>query len=871
MVKPTPISASTISSGAKCVEPANPSELLEAAKDESPGFFSTYTQRSLSDNLTAKLPPALRQPSQNLPYIDYENLEGYKLPGLKVISHKRESETRLSLERGTRATAAGLGSLVSLGATLGLFYSGAKTISAVSNGGDQDDANQASANSFGIAAIAGLGNSLAQENVNWGIGSAGMGFLGKYLDTPLGLSLFSIFDGINAIGMGQVKLRDQKNVIAMQNSIFDTPSLEKFKFLKQYEYAIRNFFQKLSSPRGWKQIATSEPYDLYYAAGGGLLTGGMALGVTSLFSKWMSESVKSLLYIPYSLTSFLNLWALGKDGLVTKERVNTYNDVKPIEKKTTIIEGWAKIVASPVIALNYAMLGLKGFGIDVFGSGECVAKSLRQFGVGIAYIGFAAQSGVKLLNPDQWGPKVKNIVEVILNPQTVTEYLMSLIKNANGKGENAEGKKDYSSISDYFYPRLMSDEFAVVFDKVLKTSRFKQLNDRHLTGLPSEMAPDRDKLKRGPHSIRAGTLACNVVDAAVNNNPQYSYLFNPAVRLGIKITSLLHDNGHADLPRCHLAETAFPMAKDANDHLSIQGLAPGSELANAITAGCIEQYGEKEGKDIAEKAINYAIAILGHNSIEVEAVNPQTGKPEKKIIDYRYKQLTDMADYMRSKGSDYPVSFNLAAWDKEQYEHYADQIAVFEDNDGKVKFGFTEEGAITTFKHLYYRLLFNAFLNSHPVTLAVEAAYKTGARQTNATLDEVYKMSDEELDTRASQSVRQVHAKSRQVIRNVLGGSKAYAGYGPKDTIYVVVNDGAGKQQAYEFMDYFHNILRTKNPDVYNTMKHMVDVVSNPTLLEVILNIDPGYKDDSLKTSEPNTEEPHVLPFEQPQQLKRTG
>ncbi len=846
MANSASISAPNVSTGAKCADSlSTKNRLLEATNDESEVFFSTYAERCrLHDNEKYKLPPPLRKPTSSSPYVDYDDLTGYSMPGMKVISHKKESMKKLKFERGMRATASGLGSVLSLGATLGLFYSGAKTVGAMFSGNDQEDANKVSANSFALTAIAGAGNALAQENVNWGLGSVGMGFLGRYLDKPAGLALFSIFDGLNAIGMGQVKLRDQKNVIPLDNSIFDKPGLKNLQFLKQYEYAVKNFFQKLFSPRGWKEIKTSAPYDLYYAAGGGLISGGAALGVASMFSKWMSDSAKSLLYLPYSLTSLVNLVALGRDGAITKQKVVDYNDLKPIERKATILEGWAKLIASPIIALNYVALAAKGVGFDVMGSSETVSSLFRRLGVATAYVGFAAQSGIKLLNPDDWGPKVKHIVEVLLNPKIVTKYLMGLINQT--KEKELEENANHLEGSDYFYPGLMRDEFANIFDKIINTTQFKQLDERHLTGLPSEMAMDRASLKRGRHSIRVGKIGAGTADSIIENNQQHSHLFDdPAVRLGMKLAPLIHDVGHSFLPRCHLAETAFPMRKDENDHLSMESLNEGSEIYNAVVEGCIEKYGEEKGRDIAIRGIKNAIAILGHNSIKVEAVNPETGQSEEKVMDYRYKQLTDMADYMRSKGSDYPVSFNMPAWGKDEYEHYSDQVRVFEDKNGKIKFGFTEEGAITTFKHVYYRLLFNAFLNSHPVTLAVESAYKSGARQTGANLPEVYKMSDYELDGRTSGSVEKIHAKSRQVIRNVFGGSKAYAGYGPKDTIYVV-RDRNGKQETYEFLDYFHKVLKNENPEAYDSMKRMVDVVTDPTLLEVILNLDPDAFTDEI-------------------------
>ncbi len=823
--------------GGECAYSDRERRLLRVLDNEEQVIWRTYGPRREENNF---LPPPLKRGNS----IDYEDLTGFELPGLKVTSHKKVSPSRLGAERTMRAAACGAGSVLSVGATLGLFYSGFKTLTAVLRGSDQEEANNASAKSFALTAAAGVGTALAQENVNWGAGALGMGLMGKYLDTPIGLAAFSIFDGLNAIGMGQVKLRDNKNINGTsKNSIFNNTNLSFLKplkpFLEIHEYSIRKFWNTFTSARGLKNTLSLEPYDLYCAAGGGLLSGGALLGAASAFSGFMGEKAKSLLYIPYSLTSLVNLVALGRDGNVIKKRADKYNDMKPIENKSTKIEGWAKMIASPVIALNYLLLGLKGVGVNFLGDSENVAKSLRQFGVGIAYVGFAAQSGVKFLIPDHWGPKIKNVFDVVLNPKEVVNYLMGIVSKVSER-ETRIARADYKGTSDFFYPILQKDEHCDLYEELINTPFFQNLKTRHLTGLPNEMALDRAALDRFTHSIRVGALACIHADRIRENNPDYSYLYNdPAFSLSMKLASLLHDTGHSKLPRCHLSETTYPMAKDANDHFSIESLDKNSNSGfyDIILSYCRKLYGQN-GDEIAERVIKNIKNILGHKPMQVKTNDSDAGVSREEEFMWSYKPATDAADYMRSKGSDFPSSFGVEHWGEDQYKHFADQRVIFRDKMNRLRVGYSEEGAIDAFKQLYLRLIFNAFLNSHPVTLSTEAAYKYGARHVvpEMTLDRLSTLSDRELDELAVKFVGHSDDDPTQVNRNVFGGSKAYAGYGPKDTIYVVNN---GK--VTEFLDYYETVIKTECPDIYEKMKYMVDVLTNPSMVELRLKFDPSY------------------------------
>lgn len=782
-------------------------------------FARAYAERQQGNS---NLPPNLNLNSLEKGVLGYENLTGFKGEGYEITTHTEVPQKKLESDINLRKVAAGTSTVLSLATTVGLALSAKKLFSSAFGGGDEDEAHRITRNTFALGAIAGIANAASHENLNWGLGSLGMGLLGSNIDKPLGLALFSIFDGLNAMGMGEVNRRDKKNIMAITHSIFDKSILKKFEFLKPYENAIVSFLKRFTTKQGWRKTFSDEPYELFQSAGGGLILGGGLLGIASLFSKKMSEAVKSFLYFPYALTSLVNVIALGRDGAVLKERAHLINGRKPIETRMMDVEGLAKFIASPIIAINFGFLGFKGLGIDFLGMGEKVAMMFRLLGVATAYIGFAAQSAVKFAVPDKFGPKFKTIVEVILNPLLIVKNHLKNISGQDGKRVELL----HSHESNFYKPILTNHKFSKLFEKVMNTPRFKSMAHRSLTSLYTDFAPERSTLNRLVHSIRVGAIVALYYSIAREVNPHFAeFLNNDEIEAGTILGGLLHDNGHADLPRCHLAETSVYGLN--NDELSIKGILPGTELYKAIVECYIEEYGEVEGKAKADRVAKIARDVIAHDH------------PLSKL--YKW---ADFCEYGRAKGSDYHTSFEkFPYWTKEDYEWLASQVVLYKDKNGDMKMGFTEEGGIAAFKQIYYRALFNGFVNYHPSLLTTDNGYKFGIQRSNLTVDQVFHMTESEFDLCSLRGAEECDSKSVQISRNTTGGeADAYCGWGEKEKFSCVKTDSKGNV-IYEklFTDHIEDSIRKSNPALYAVLKPMVHLLTIPNMLEMRSHIDPEY------------------------------
>ena len=811
-----------------------------------------------------KLPANLNKEKLEQGIIHYDDLTGHKGNGIAIVSHKHISTSQLNIEKKLRVGATVTAIAASGAAFASLLDSGKKLLSATIGNGNLDDAYHSVGNAMSIGAIAGIANSASHENWNWGIGSAGMGIFGRFLDKPWGLALFSMFDGLNALGMGEVNCRDKKNITAMPNSIFNYPKLKFLSFLQPHEQAVKSFWTRFTSIKGWKKIFTDEPYAIFQSAAGGLFSGSALLGTASVFSSKMSDSMKSLCYLPYSLTSLVNIIALGRDGMIGKKRASIIDGRKPAETALMKAEGWFKSIAAPILGLNYGLLGLNSIGLKLNGMAEHLAMAMRTFGVGIAYLGFASQSGIKFAVPDMFGPKFKEVLKIIINPKIIMKKFKEMIAGVNAKKEELP-KHD----SDTFEPVINNDKFGELLNRVSNTKKFKRLKYRSLTGLPNEAALDRALLNRYIHSRRVGAIGVmffnsllkNTTDSALSgltDSALSSLLEDEDTEAGFKLACLSHDNGHEPLPRSHLAETAIHGLD--NDELSYAGLCEGSEIYDEVvkyytekyeqtiknnpemTKEYIKKYGKEGGKAQAEVVLEIAKKVIGH----------------KHELSKVYK-WADFCEYGRANGSDYSSSFNFPTWEKEDYQHFADQRILFKDSNGKTQAGFTEEGAVLAFKQIYYRLIFNAILNYHPRVLAAEAAYKAGIQNANITQKQVFGMTEDQFDDTAVKGANDFKSSSRIKIRNVLGGEKAYCGYSPKEKIYVVTKDQNGNQKVTEFTEHLEKIIKQKDSDLYKTIKPMADILTTPTLIELDITIDP----DALMNEE--NDEPIILKFNQPQ------
>lgn len=777
-------------------------------------FENNYAKKR---NEILELPPSLNSEKLKIGLLQYDNLQGYNQAGVQVLSHRYVDESTLKMQRSMRVGATVTAVGFCLASAIGLIYSGSKLLlHSLFNRGDLDEAYSSTAKAFTVGSVAGIANSASHENLNWGIGAAGMGLLSRFINKPWGLALFSVFDGLNAMGMGEVNCRDKKNVMASPRSIFNKPALSVFKFLMPYEQAVKTFWNRLTTPRGWNKIFSDEPYAVFQSAGGGLIAGGGILGIASAFSGFMSDKVKQLFYLPYSITSLLNILALGRDGVAVNYRAKNMDGRKPGENKMMKIEGWGKLTASFPLALNYFVLGLKGIGLDFNGVSEHISMALRTFGVAIAYAGFAAQSAIKFFVPDLFGPKSKEVIKVLLDQNVVMDKYKKMFDDIS---ENKGHRANEQHQSDIFEPVINNDKYAELLNAVSNTETFEILKHKSLTGLPSLGFMNRAYLNRYIHSRRVCSLGIIFFDNLLKatTDPEFKkYLLEHEE--AFKLASLTHDNGHSKLPRCHLAEDAIYGLN--NDELSVDGLKEGSDIYNTVINYYLEnanKLGIENPQEHAENVLTLTRKIIGLKH------------PLSKL--YKW---ADFCEYGRSRGGDYSTAFDFSAWTKEDYEEFAQTRRMFIDENENIQIGFNEAGAITAFKQIYYRLIFNAYLNQHPVVVSRETAYKVGIQNSNLTSKEVFGMSEPDFDAKADNGIRNYNNSSVIKNRYVFGGEKAYCGYGPKEKIYVVKENNAGKPEVYEFLDYVERVLKFSNPEAYACLNPMIKALANnPTQIEL--------------------------------------
>lgn len=807
--------------------------LKESTNEGLTAFLGGYEVRASKDK---SLPRNLIKSELQKGRLQYHNLTGYKGYGFEIISDSVVSPQRLKFERTLRKGGTVVAVLTSLSSTFGLFISSFKQVRNIIGFNDDDSTFSSVRNSFLLGSIAGIANAFSHENLNWGIGAAGMGALGQYLDRPWGLALFSIFDGLNAMGMGEVKCRNKKNQKATFKSIFDNAKLKSFAFLRPYEDAIKLFLNRHSSKAGWEKNLTDEPYAVFESAGGGLLLGGGILGIASIFSKFMSDSVKSFLYVPYSLTAMLNLVALGRDGLVTFKRAHKRGDRDPIETNMMFVEGVTKAASAPVIALNYAVLGLKGLGVSFGGFAEKIAMSLRLLGVGISYIGFAGQAAAKFAYHDAFGPFIRRNIKAYLNPKLIMD---EHIRNADLVSQQSSNIAE--NISDKYINFINNDQNSELYNSIINHPLFQNLKLKSQTSLFNFMAPDRIFKNRFYHSLRVGAITNLNYERLKNtykDDPFFSSFLNDEVReLGVKIGGLCHDIGYNKMPRSHLFEATIHGAD--NDEFSIAELEKGTPIYTVVESYLIKKYGDEVGKKKAEEVTKVARNVIGCND------------PLTKVF-----KLSDSGEYLRAPGGDYSSSFkDFKSWSPDDYSWLADQIRLYKDGDD-IKLAFTEEGGIVAFKQIYYRALFNAVLNFHKVTLIRENAFKFGVQQVkDLTLAKAMKLYEKELDQIALAGAKQFKGSIRKHDRQIFGGETAYAGWNPRDRIKIL---DASRNKVLDMIlgegnaineGYLETVLKQKLPDQYPVLSKMAYMLMNPAQYDLELIFDSSYSNDVQLTN----------------------
>lgn len=739
---------------------------------------------------------------------EYRDLNGLKTEGYEVISHKRIPETTLKLQRYGRVGATVGAVILNAVAAVGLLYSGAKLFFNTITNNDVDDSYKSLGNAYSASAVAGALTGAAHESPEWALGNIGMGMFSRYLENIWGLAGFSLSEGLASIGMGKVRYRDNKNVYAVKNSIFNSPTFSGFSFLMPIEQAVITFVKRFVTLGDWKRVKTEEPYSLFQTAGGGLISAGGVLGLSSLFKNKMSEKLQSFFYLPYSIFSLLNLAAFYRDGDVVLTRAKDFGSKKAGETYSMRMEGYLKRVASPLLALNNFFLALKGIGIDTSGGVMYnLAMAVRSWGAAVAFLAFKAQSLIKFFKPDMFGPQFKEVIKIKLNPIKEAGRLFSHL-------EQIETHRPPMHVSDKFDAIIYDgdNEQRDILHTLINTKTFQSLKYKTQIGLPSPSQPgenNRHYLERFSHSKRVCAIAILIYNSLLKNTKDEKLKSNLLDHKdSFKIAALLHDIGH--IARSHLAEKA--VKGHNNDEYTIDILKdPNSDICQSIT----NYYGREKG----EKIIKQVRDIIGKWSPLFKAF---------KIADY--------TEYLRC--GDFSSISGFPRWSLDEVKEYVDTVRLFTDKNGELRVGFTEKGAIITFINLYDRKIFNDSYNQTPLHDVEEIPYLLGLDAADVSSDEVKKMTEEQVDNAVKEGIKSISGSNFQFrIKHVTGGETAYSGYSrndPERKIYIVFDND---HEPMEFIDYLEKVVKNKDKALYMELLPRVVELTTPKEIDVTVNV----------------------------------
>ena len=718
--------------------------------------------------------------------LEYKPLEGVSLPGIQFVRHKKESESTLVWERRGRIIATASSVALSILASAGLFYSGTKLIvSTLLGNGNADEAFESLGSAYTKSSLAGVLTGVAHESPAWALGNLGMGIFSRYLHNVSGLSGFMFSDGLASIGMGQVRYREKGNAFTIQKSIFNNSALSFLGFLKPLEQSIQSFGRRLITPNGWKLLTEAEPYALFNTAGGGLVAAGGLMAIMSAFKNKMSEKVQSFAYLPASLFSLVSLTAFFRDGAVQVDRSNYIGGGKKKEENyTQRAEGYFKQISSPFLAIRNVLFAIKGLGFDPSGTMHNAAIGMQAFGAGFAFLGFTAQSFLKFFKPEMFGAKLKQYIEIILNPKTAArelKKLMSFLGNSDVR-EKYEKKDEMDKI---LTDVVLGDEHAPILSRIMDTKVFQILFDKSQAGFPvigSEKTYPRFYLDRGHHSIRACAIGIKIINSLIKNTSDEKARKDlEASKLPFKIACLLHDLQHG--PFSHVLDKALPGYD--NDHETIKMIRdPNSEIHKTIVKVCNEQ-----GQD-GKKVIEDVLYILGRYS------------PMYKLLS---GWGADRTEYIRL--SDFPVVNNgrvlFPKWTEEDLDHYVTTFRMYNSNDGVKRFGFTPEGALLAFLMCSDRQLFNRMVNGKPSAFATDLIASIALSECSP--NDIMGKNEDQVAGLIFKKIDELKPGESTVVSKLFeGGRNSYTYYSTlledPSNIRVVENNG----QVIEFLEYIN-------------------------------------------------------------------
>ena len=541
--------------------------------------------------------------------LKYKPFAGLEIGGIRVTRHEYVSETTLKIQRGYKIVAA-LGTIgLNLIAFAGLFISGAKlTFNSLFNRGNEDRIYHSLGNAYLASSISGTLTGLAHESWEWSFGNFFMGIFSRLgLDKLQNFAGFLSADGIASIGMGRVRFREKGNTLLVPFSIFNNTNLSFLEFLKPIEQGVYSFARRFVSPSGWKTFIRNEPYELFNTAGGGLFGAGAILGLVSVFKNKISEKLQQFAYLPAGLFSLVNLIAFWRDGDVLIDRAKMMGGKKPAETYTQHIEGNSKRIAAPFLAINNFLLGCKGLGIDPNGIMYHLAMGMRAFGAAFAFLSFTAQSFMKFLKPESFGPmKNKEIIEMEFDHLIGVDTLKELIEDLEIP-ETRTRLEIKNELYEEFLNIIASDKHGRFLMNLMEVDDFKDLFDRRQAGLPvygNDKTYARYYIDRGTHSVSTCAIAIDLVRTLRRiyiGNPKLTN-FIDEFELPIKVAALKHDLRHG--PYSHVLDKALP--GNDNDLRTLERIRdPRSMVHQAIV-----RESAKEGVD-GEEVISKILYLLG--------------------------------------------------------------------------------------------------------------------------------------------------------------------------------------------------------------------------------------------------------------------
>lgn len=740
----------------------------------------------------------------NYSYSDFKTKE--TSPGIIISNDHSQNPTLLKAKRFGRMGLTGGAVLFQGLAAVDLLRNSVKLFYSAFTGNSTTEVYESLGSAYKKSAIAGTLTGVANESSYWALGNLGMGIFSKYLDNVLGLASFALSDGLASIGMGQVKYRDKQNVFAVEHSIFNNPQFHFLKFLMPVEQSIISFVNRVRKFQ-FNRLKEDEPYAHFQSAGGGLALSGVVGLLAYPLTKVLKVS-NSLSFLPVGLLSLYNNFALFRDGQKVNERAQKGGKPKT-ELSLMNIEGKSKMIASPLLAVNNFLLTLKGIGFDTPGNLLYdMAMGLRSLSVSIASVSFAAQSAVKFVKPDAFGPFAKRVVSIILNPKEVVKEIKLFLAEI-------ESGRPVKHVSDRYQQLLDSDVDSKLFSDIEKTETFQSLHRKSQAGLPSTVAPTRAYLDRYNHSLKVGVVSKLIIESLIENtsDPELKKYLLKHER-SFKIASYCHDIGH--VYRSHLAE--YGVEGHDNDELT-EALLTKSDVVDAIKKHCSEEL--HMDKNSTDEFLEDIAKIIKFKS------------PLSPVL-----KLADFVEYIRGKGSDFNITnpAEFPSWDIEQIKSFADNLRLSKSDSGNFRIAVTEKAALEPLALYYDRQQFNNKYNSKEIVKARELAYLMGLKASDVSLKEVMKMrSESELDSKAFEGVAKLNGHVFSFNNRIVsGGTEAYCGWIEEKNAYDVISEDGTSRHIF---DYGESILKRDNPLSYQRFKQMRESLQTPTELELRLEV----------------------------------